>query len=325
MIKISFKAFFTRVALLASLTRLPPLKTLIMDLIFPESVRKNHPFDKLSYEDMGLPTKNIPLITRGSQSYAIKPEEKTLKIIDPANFTPSIFLSAADVNRVNSLEGGARQVLIDNKIDTLRRIIRKSTEALAMQAITGKIEYDIRTADGGTDKYVLDFGTPKSVTLGKKWDAADVTFGDIIAGTGEIVQDLQKTSDGTDIVHLIKRDVYKALASKATKNENLIKVERDKITVGSDVFYVVNSQYWDYKAKAYKDAIPDKCVITIARDDAFSLFYCALDSFDADFAGLPFFVREKIEDDPEGIKFIGQSRPMPIPNISAIRKTQVLA
>ncbi len=278
MIKISFKAFFTRVALLASLSRLPPLKTFIMDLIYPEPVRKNHPFDKLSYEDMGLPTKNIPLITRGSVSYAIKPEERTLKIIDPANLTPSLFLSAADVNRINSLEGGAKQVLFDNKIDTLRRIIRKSTEALAIQSITGKIEYDIRTADGTTDKYVVDFGTPKALTLSKKWDDTATTFGDIIAGTGEIVQDLQKTSDGTDIIHLIKRDVYKALANKATKNENLIKVERDKITVGTDVFYVVNSQYYDYKAKAYKDAIPDKTVITLARDDAFSLFYCALDS-----------------------------------------------
>ncbi len=323
--KISFKAFFTKVALLASLSRLPPLKTMIMDLIFPEAVRRNHPFDKLSYEDMGLPTKNIPLITRGSASYAIKPEETNLKIIDPANFTPSVFLSAADVNRINGLESGARQVLFDNKIDTLRKIVRKSTEALCIQAITGKIEYDIRTADGTTDKYVVNFGTPKTVNVTKKWDAADTTFGDIAAGTGEIVQDLQETSDGSDIIHLIKRDVYKALANKAVKNENLIKVERDRITVGADVFYVCNSRYYDYKAKAYKDAIPDKCVITVARDDAFSLFYCALDSFDADFAGLPFFVKEKWEDDPEGVKFIGQSRPMPVPNISAIRKTQVLA
>jgi hypothetical protein len=325
MTNISFKAFFTRVALFATLSRLPPLKTFIMDLVYPESVRKNHPFDKLSYEDMGLPTKNIPLVTRGSVSFAIKPEETTLKIIEPANVTPSEFLSATDANRVNTLQAGAKQVLFDNKIDKLRRIVRKTTEALAAQSITGKIEYDIRTADGTIEKYVVNFGTPKTVSITKKWDAADATFGDIIASTGEIVQDLQKTSDGTDIIHLIKRDVYKALANKATKNENLIKVERDRITVGADVFYVCNSQYYDYKAKAYKDAIPDKTVITLARDDAFSLFYCALDSFDADFAGLPFFVEELWIKDPNGVKLIGQSRPMPTPNVSAIRTAQVLA
>ncbi len=321
----SFKQFFTRIAVLSALSRLPPLKTLVLDMVFPEPVRKNHPFDKLSYEDMGLPTKNIPLITRGSTSYAIKPEEKTLKIIDPANFTPSIFLSAADVNRINSLESGARQVLFDNKIDTLRRIIRKSTEALAIQAITGEISYDLRTADGGSDIYKVSFGAPKTVAVAKKWDDANANFGDIAASVGEIVGDLQKTSDGTDIIHLIKRDVYKALASKAVTNKDLIKVERDRVTVGVDTFYVCNSQYYSYKDKSYKDAIPDKCVLTLARDDAFSLFYCALDSFDADFAGMPFFVKEHWTDDPEGVKLIGQSRPIPVPNIAAIRKSQVLS
>jgi len=322
--KISFKSFFTRIALLAALTRLPPLKTLIMDLIFPEGVRRNHPFDKLSVEDMMLPAKNIPLITRGSVSYAIKPEETSLKVIDPANLTPSIFQSAADVNRINSLEPGGQRVLFDNKIDTLRRIIRKSTEALCIQSLTGEINYDLRTADGNSEKYVVKFGDLKTVAIAKKWDANDANFGDIVAGVGEIVGELQKTSDGTDIIHLIKRDVYKALAAKAHTNKDLIKVERDRITVGADVFYVCNSQYYDHKAKAYKDAIPDKCVLTIARDDAFSLYYCALDSFDASFAGMPFFVKETWSDDPEGVKFIAQSRPMPVPNINAIRKAQVL-
>jgi hypothetical protein len=296
-----------------------------MDLIFPESVRKSHPFDKLSYEDMGLPTKNIPLVTRGSQSYAITPEKGKLAVIDPANLTPSDFLPASYCNTINSLEPAAKQILIDNYIDKLRRAVRKSTEALASQAITGKISYDLRTANGGMDIYNVDFGTPKSVPVSKKWDAADVELGDIIGDIGEIVQDLKKTSDGTDIIHLIKRDVYKALAKKVTKNENLIKVERDKITVGADVFYVCNSQYWDYKAKAFKDALSDKTVVTIARDDAFSLFYCALDSFDASFAGLPFFVQEISMKDPDGIKFVGQSRPMPVPNVLAIRTSQVLA
>ena len=322
--KISFKNFFTKVALFEALSRLPALKTPIMDLIFPEPVRKNHPFDKLTWADLGLPTKNIPLVTRGSVSYALTPAEGSIKLIDPANFTPSIFLSAADCNRVNSLETGGKQVLFDNYIDTLRKSVRKSTEALAVQAITGKISYDLRTADGGLDLYEVNFGTPKTVSVTPKWNATNTTFGDIIAGCGEIVDCLQETSDGTDIVHLIKMDVYKALANKAATNKDLIKVFEDHILVGTSKFYLCNARYWSYKDKGYKAAIPDKCVLTLARDDAFSLFYCALDSFDANFSGVPFFVREHQTDDPEGVKFIGQSRPMPVPNVSAIRKAQVL-
>jgi hypothetical protein len=322
--KISFKNFFSRIALIGALNRLPPLKTFVLDLIFPEPVRKNHPFDKLTWQDLGLPTKNIPLITRGSVSYALTPEERKIKLIDPANLTPSLFLSAADCNRANSLEAGSRQVLFDNYIDTLRKSVRKSTEALAIQAITGKISYDLRIDGGAMDLYEVDFGTPASVTIPKKWDASGVHFGDVVAGIGAITGDLQKTSDGTDIIHLVKFDAYSALANLAASNKDLIKVAEDHIMVGTAKFYLCGSRYYSYKDKVYKDAVPDKCVLTLARDDAFSLFYCALDSFDADFAGLPFFVKEHWTDDPEGVKFIGQSRPMPVPNVAAIRKTQVL-
>jgi hypothetical protein len=323
--KVSYKNFFTRVALLAALSRLPPLRTPVMDLVFPEPVRRNHTFDKLTWDDLGLPTKNIPLVTRGAVSYALTPGEGSVKIIDPANLTPSMFLSAADCNRINGLEAGGRQVLFDNYIDTLRRSIRKSTEALAIQAITGKISYDLRTADGGMDLYEVNFGTPKAVSVSAKWDAEKTAFGDIIAGVGEIANGLQETSDGTDVVHLIKFDVYKALANKAATNKEMIKVAEDHVMVGTSKFHLCNARYWSYKESKYKEAIPDKCVITLAKDDAFSLFYCALDSFDADFSGLPFFVREHFTDDPEGVKFIAQSRPMPVPNVDAIRKAQVLA
>ena len=322
--KISFRNYFTRAALLEALNRLPSLRTPIMDLIYPESVRKNHPFDKLTVTDLGLPTKNIPLIKRGSQSYALTPDESSIKIIDPANLTPSMFLSAADCNRVNSLEAGGRQVLFDNYIDTLRRSIRKSTEAMSIQSLTGKISYDLRTADSNMDLYEVNFGKPKAVEVTAKWDDENTTFGDIVAGLGQINSSLQETSDGTDIVHLIKMDVYKALANKAATNKDLIKVFEDHIMVGTSKFYLTNARYWSYREKKFKEAIPDKTVVSVARDDAFSLFYCALDSFDANFSGMPFFVREHHTSDPEGVKFIGQSRPMPVPNVSAIRTAQVL-
>jgi hypothetical protein len=323
--KTSFKNYLTLTALSLALSRLPPLRTFIMDLIFPEPVRKNHPYDKLTWQDLGLPTKNIPLVTRGSVSYALTPEKSSLKLIDPANFTPSLVLSAADCNRFNSLAPGGRQVLVDNYIDTLRRAVRKSTEALAIQAVTGKISYDLRTDDGTMDVYEVNFGSPRTVAIAKKWDEAGTQAGDIVAGIGAVTGDLRDTSDGSDLIHLIGYDAYAALANKAATNKDLIKVFEDHILVGTSKFYLCASRYYSYREKAYKEAIPAKHMITIARDDAFGLFYCALDSFDADFAGSPFSVREVPLDDPDGIKLIGQSRPMPVPNVAAIRKAQVLA
>jgi hypothetical protein len=322
-----FKNFLLVQALVTMLNRLPPLRTFVMDLIYPEPVRRSHPFDRLSWSDLQLPAKNIPLITRGSVSYALTPDKNKITQIDPANFTPSITLSAADVNRFRSLNLNGQQTLIDNYVDTLRRSVRKSTEALAIQSITGKIEYDIRGADGAMDVYKVDFGTPKAVAVGKKWDDPNAKAGDIVASIGQIVDSLQDTSDGTDIVHLINYDVYAALASKAASlnNSDLIKVFPDYVQIGTAKFMICSARYYSYKSKGFVNAIPDKTVVSIARDDAFGLFYCALDSLDANFASLPFYVNSVKLDDPEGVKFIGQSRPMPVPNVDAIRKTQVLA
>jgi len=322
-----FKKFLVLQALVTTLNRLPPLKTLVMDLIYPEAVRRSHPFDRLSYSDLQLPTKNIPLVTRGSVSYALTPDKSKITQIDPANFTPSITLSAADVNRFNTLNLSGQQTLVDNYIDTLRRSVRKSTEALAIQSITGKIEYDIRNADGAMDIYKVDFGTPKTVPVSKKWDDASTKPGEIIASIGQINDSLQETSGGTDIVHLVNYDVYAALVSKAAtlNNSELIKVFPDHVQIGNAKFIICSAKYWSYKTKTFVKAIPDKTVVSIAKDDAFQLVYCALDSLDANFASLPFYVNSVRLDDPEGVKFIGQSRPMPVPNVDAIRTAQVLA
>jgi hypothetical protein len=321
-----FRNFLIVTALVTTLNRLPPLRTFIMDLIYPEPVRRSHPFDRLSHSDLQLPTKNIPLVTRGSVSYALAPDTAKISQIDPANFTPSITVSAADINRFRTLNLAGQQTLVDGYIDRLRRSVRKSTEALACQSITGKIEYDIRTADGVMDVYKVDFGTPKAVSVSKKWDDPSTKAGDIAASIGQIIESLQETSDGTDIVHLVKYDVYAALVSKAAalNNSDLIKVFPDYVQIGNAKFVICSARYYSYTTKSFVDAVPDKTVVSTARDDAFGLSYCALDSLDANFASLPFYVNSVRLDDPEGAKFIGQSRPMPVPNVDAIRTTRVL-
>jgi hypothetical protein len=321
------KKFFVIGALVNALNRLPPVRTFIMDLIYPEPVRFNNPKDKLAHADLGLPERNIPLITRGSSSYAVPLNKTALKLIDPANITPSLVLNAQEINEMRSMGLEQQQQLIDRKLDKLRKIVRKTTEAMAIQSITGKISYDIRNADNTTDLYEVNFGTPKVVDIAKKWDAAGTTAGDITASVGQILDSLGETSEGTDIVFLCGFDVYSALVSKAgeLKNSDLIKVFPEYVQIGNAKFIITSAKYYSYKDKAYKKAIPAKTVVVIAKDDAFSLAYCALDSLDANFASLPFFVSMIKQDDPEAVKLIAQARPMPIPNVDAIRTAQVLA
>jgi len=321
------KKYFTFSMFVNAVNRLPPLHTFIMDLIYPESVRFNHPKDKLAHADLGLPEKNIPLITRGSSSYPVPLDKTALKLIDPANITPSLVLNANEINAMRSLGLEQQQQLVDRNIDKLRKIVRKTTEAMAIQSITGKIEYDIRNADGTMDVYEVDFGTPKSVAIAKKWDDAGTTVGEITADVGKIVDSLAETSDGSDIVYLCGYDVYSALVTKSgqQKNSDLIKVFENHVQIGTAKFVICNAKYYSYKTKTNVKAVPAKSVVAIAKDDSFSLAYCTLDSMEANFAALAFYVSAVKQDDPEAMKLIGQSRPMPIPNVDAIRTAQVLA
>jgi hypothetical protein len=80
-----FKNYLAIAALVNTLNRLPPLRSFIMDLIYPEPVRRSHPYDRLTHANLGLTTKNIPLVTHGSVSYALTPDKNKINQIDPAN------------------------------------------------------------------------------------------------------------------------------------------------------------------------------------------------------------------------------------------------
>jgi hypothetical protein len=320
------KKFFTLDFLVNALNRLPPMRTPIMDLIYPESVRFNHPKDKLAHADLGLPEKNIPLITRGSSSYPVPLNKTALKVIDPANITPAKTVGAYEANEMRSHSLAQVQQFVNLRIDELRKIVRNTTEAMAQQSITGKIEYPIRTADNTLDVYEVDFGTPKSVPISKKWNAPGITIGEIITDIGKIFDSLQETTYGSDIVFLCGYDVFSALNNVAAQNKNsdLIKTLGDQIQIGNAKFIICNAMHENLKTKTNVKAIPAKKVVVIAKDDSFRLAYCALDSFAANHAALPFFINTVEEKDPEALRLIAQSRPMPIPNVDAIRIVEVL-
>ena len=102
-IKFSFKKFINPNALVGTLNKMTPLHTQIMDLIYPESVQVNHPFDTIGYEVLQQSCKNIPLVTRGSQSYALGLDGNKLQYIEPANLEPSQLVNAALVNRLRNM------------------------------------------------------------------------------------------------------------------------------------------------------------------------------------------------------------------------------
>lgn len=321
----SFKKFLNPEAIVDMVNKMPELHTQVIDLVYPASAQENHPFDTIGYADLGPSVKNIPLVSRGGQSFPLAPEDGKLRFIDPANLNPSHFISAADINRLRNMPMISQKVFIEKRIDQLRRSVRKSKEALAIQSLTGKISYDL-VQGSDYEKYKVDFGTTASFTPAKKWDASGATPGAIIETIGGMIAKIGEKSDATKFIGFIDAATYAKVCDLfSTTSANLpVRISTDSIVIGNATLYVTSAKYYDYTTKANVPLIAAKKIKIIGVDDGFSFKNCALDSLDASFAGIPFGVREVSLDDPEGIKLIGMARPMPIPNVNAICDATVL-
>lgn len=326
MIKYSFSKFLNPRVLIGELNKMPPLHTQIMDLIYPESVQVNHPFSTIGYEDLPQAIKNIPLVSRGSSSYALPLDGQKLRFIEPQNLTPSHFVSAKAINDIRNLDTTSQQQYLNNKADLLRRATRASKEAMAIQSLDGKLTYDLRNADGAIEKYTVDFGSILTATISIKWDANGAKASAIIKDIGNMITKIKQKSNATRFIGLIGWDVFAAITDLINNASTKLPIEAgtDSITLPGCTLYVTSASYYDWQSKTNVPAVAAKKIKIIGVDDGFRFYNCSLDSVEEGFAAVPFAIREVIEQDPEGIKLIGQSRPMPIPNVNAICEAAVL-
>jgi hypothetical protein len=54
-------------------------------------------------------------------------------------------------------------------------------------------------------------------------------------------------------------------------------------------------------------------VLALDRSHTGKLFFAALDDLDANLAALPFYAKPVQRDDPDGVKIIASSKPLPAP------------
>ena len=319
------RKFFTREAIVDTLGRLPPIATPVMDLLY--KTRINHPFPVVGYRDLGLPQGNIPVIRRGTQSYPLVPKDGSVSMIEVQPVSPSVFLTAADINNLKMLDNSGVQQLVDNQIESLSRVCRMTAEALAAQSLTGAIAYPLRGEGGALLSYDVSYGTPASVAVAKRWDDAATKIADIIKSLGQMVDAIKKTSAGTDVVFLAGFDVYAALVDKvaALNNSAVAQVGPDSISFGGVAkVMLLSANYTDIATGSAVSAIPAKTVLAIDKAAGFRLIYAALDNMDAGLVAMPFYAQPIESRDPSGVKILGESKPLPVPNVKAIVKATVL-
>jgi len=323
------RKLFSRDSIVEIMARLPDLKSPALDLLYPAANRTNHPLPVISYKDLQPRSGNIPLVKRGSQSYAIT-EGSTFASIEPQPVNPSSFLDAVDMNNLLAFEGkpegGAnQQTLIQNRIDALRRISRDTAQAMAIQSISGALNYDLRGAGGEIIKYTLDFGTPATVTCPVLFDASGAKQGTLVAQMSKMKAAIQAQGFGNDVIFLAPADVYAAIITLYPSNwRPEFDTEGFLVVAPGLKVALFDFTYFDFATKTAV-GIAAKTLVVWDRGAGSTLIYAAVDDIDANFIATPFWSKAVKSDDPSGYKIIGQSKPLPVPNTKGIAKSVVIA
>lgn len=323
------RKLFSRESLVEIMARLPNLKSPALDLLYPEANRVNHPLPVISYKDMMPRSGNIPLVKRGSQSYQIA-EGSAFASIEPQPVSPSSFLDAVDMNNLLSFEGKAgggnlQQNLISNRIDTLRRVSRDTAQALAIQSVSGQLNYDLRGGGGEILKFTLDFGTPAVVACPTLFDAGGAKQGHLIAQLSAMKAQLESQGFGNDVVFLAPADVYGAIINLYPSNwRPEFDAEGFLVVAPGLKIALFSYKYFDFTTKAAV-GITAKTLVAFDRGAGSTMIYAAVDDIDANFVASPFWSKAVKSDDPSGYKVIGQSKPLPVPNVKGIARSVVIA
>lgn len=322
------KNLFSLAAISVAIKQLPVLKTPIMDTFYPEDVRTQHPFATIGIDEIIETIKAVPVIKRGSSSVGIGGATGSIKFIEPLPVGVKEFVGADVLNNLKVLTPAGQQAYVNSRIDYMRKVIRATSESLSGQSLSGKISYAMKT-ETGMDTYEVDFGAVPTYTVVKKWGHADTTLQDIIDDLSEMAEGIAEDGFGENIDFYAGKTAFSALSSKISSlpNDQRLdaKVVGGTIAIGGYTIYRFVSTYYDPKQKKRVKAIADKAIQAKSKDSAFSFKYFAIDDLDAGLQPLPLFVKTVKVDDPSGYNIIGNSKPLPIPVVKAMRIATVIA
>lgn len=318
--QVNIRQYFTPAAVGLHLEALPILETFIMDLIY--TTRITHPLPVLGVDELLSITGNVPVVRRGTAAFPLSGESKGITYLEPQPVDVSSFLGAVDLNNLKLLGDQGVEYWVRSKVDTQRRAVRSTTEAMACQSLSGAISYPMKT-DSGLTTYDVNFGSILSHNISAAWDADTTTLAMILLDLINMGNVIKRASGyGSKIVYLAGQDAYIAVANKIIGVQDAkinAQVTEKGITIAGFTIMLATGGYKDLaNAGAWVPSVADDKVVAVAVDAPFKLFYCALDDLDANLLPMPFYSKPVKMDNPSGYNIIGMSKPVPVPVPKAI-------
>jgi hypothetical protein len=317
--------YLTIASVAETLKSLPPVTTPVMDMVYPQSRRRQKASVYIALADIEGATGAIPIVRNGSRSLPLDYGSTTGRVIEPQAFNPSKFIKASELNQLLSLgaETGL-QAFVRDTIEELRNRIRRSAEILAAQSLRGAISYPMQNEAGAASVYEIDYGAIQSG--GAPLDISAMNYGQLRNALEEVYVKQQNTGYAGKIRFLAGSDVYSAVVNIVTSKSAIpAKFEADGLVIeGKYHILPFGCTYKEPGAAEATSVISANYIQSIDLDAPHTLFYAAIDDLDANMAPMPFFARHYLCDDPSGVKIIAHSKPVPAPVIKAMVRRQLL-
>jgi len=315
--------------------RMPQRKSVTIDKVF--TTRENNPSAYADLADIVRVVGSVPVISRGGSSLNTNSSVMTMGKIEPMPIRLNEHFTGARLNDLRNLFGPGSQrgqALVQSEITRITTGLiadtQKTRDALCAQALTGKIDYQMKTDDGFT-RYKVNFGETQTYVPTKKWSASDIKLSQVIKDLIAMRNQLRSKGHAGNIGFMAGIDVWTQLANLV---ESLPNDSRSRAAIDGEVINI-NGFEINLNDGAYSDR--DNLGNAVVKNEVASdkivgwvegipkLGYYAIDDLDSNLEPMPVFVKPVKTEDPSGIKVISESKPMPLVAPSAILWSTVLA
>lgn len=317
--EINLRQYLTPSAIARTIDRAPPLLAPVRNTVYTNA--QTHPLPLIGLDEIQHVISNVPVVRRGTQAVAMNAGGSDILYIEPQGVDVSTFVSAAEMNNWRVLSGASIQSIIDSKVMRQQLTVRKTTEALCAQSLTGAISYPMKVDGGGTDTYEIDFGAPLTVTPALTWDHADATVETMYLHLVAMDEAIQAKGWGGNLLTFAGKTAFSKLivAANAGAENNAIKVrvDKDSVWLGTYQIKMTAATYKDASGVATKE-IPDNSLCMVDLAAPHTLWFLSIDDLEAGLVALPFFASPEYRRNPSGADILGRSKPLPAPVVKAI-------
>lgn len=317
--ELNLRPFLTPQAVARTVQAAPPLLQPIRNTVFTNA--QQHPLPIIGLDDIAEVIENVPVVRRGTQAVPLNQGGRDSVFIEPQGVDVSTFVSAAEMNNWRVLNNQSIQQMVDSKLRKQQMTVRKTTEALCAQSLTGVISYPMKVDNGGTDTYDIDYGSTLTFDPAKKWSAADITVADMFEDLVEMDSLIQKSGWGGKLVVLAGKKAFSRIVkvgNKGSKQDAIsVRIEKESVHLGVYEIRLVTAVYKGVNGQSVKEVGDNAiCMVDLAAPHGF--WYLSIDDLEAGLVALPFFANPEYTRNPSGVSIVGRSKPLPAPVVKAI-------